>query len=216
MDTLDDKKGDHNMAKTKHRAPSKTDYKLSEWMQVSEIPSNRTPLANDIIESQIGTDSGCYQVALTADIADIGASVIHKDIGYTGMSKTLFARTGNIRSENGKHGVNVYIREHGLCKETEVSIRYLGPTSNMKGKTPFKTLEKRIQDETKKQFGYKLGFKWEEASGGNAGNYLRTRDTIASTFTYEDTIKLLTEMKEMVKDKALEKAEMDLENLFVM
>jgi hypothetical protein len=200
----------------KHRAPNKADYKLSDWMQVADIPSNRSPGALELIESQIGTESGCYQVALTADIEDIGSSIIHKDIGYTGMSIALFDRTGNIRSEKGKHMVNVYIREHGLCKETEVSIRYIGPTDAMKGDTSFKTLEKRIQDETKKQFGYKLGFKWEEASGGNAGVYLRTRDTIASTFTYEDTIKLLTEMKGMVKDKAIEKAEMDLENLFAV
>jgi hypothetical protein len=170
---------------------------ISDWMPISEIPTDRNQKYHVMNEAH-GT-IGVYQVALTKDIKDIGNDLIHPEIGYTGSSRNILGRTYNIRAPKGSHGASRYIRQAGLDRETDVCIRYIY-TSESK----VIDLENKIFELTLKTHGYR--FKWTDASAGTSGKYSQMMD-YASCLTSDELIDALTELKDMIIQKAREETE---------
>jgi hypothetical protein len=170
---------------------------ISDWMPVTEIPTDRSAKYRILCETH-GTN-GVYQVALTKDTKEIGKDVIHPDICYTGASKTILNRTYSIRAPKGDHGASRVIRQRGLDRETEVCIRYIY-TSEAK----VYDLENKIHEIALKNYGYR--FKWKEASGGTSGKYSQMLD-YASCLTSDELLDALSEIKELIIQKAREESE---------
>jgi len=71
---------------------------ISDWRPVSQIPSNgSTERDND-------NSSGVYQIAHVSDIKEIGDTLVHQNIGYTGKGKNVYDRTYTVRQPKGSHG----------------------------------------------------------------------------------------------------------------
>ena len=170
---------------------------ITDWMPVSEIPTDRQ--AKYRIMNEAHGTIGVYQVALTKDTTAIGKELIHPEIGYTGSSKTILNRTYNIRTPKGSHGASRYIRQAGLDRENDVCIRYIYASE-----VKFLDLENTIFDLTNRKYGYR--FKWIEASGGTSGKYSQMMDYAAS-LTSGELLEALTELKEMIIQKAREESE---------
>lgn len=179
---------DHNEFQISH---------ITDWMPVSEIPTDRQVKYR--IMNEAHGSVGVYQVALTKDTVSIGKELVHSEIGYTGSSKNVLGRTYNIRAPKGSHGASRYIRQAGLDRENDVCIRYVY-TSEAK----FIDLENAIFDLTNKKYGYR--FKWTDASAGTSGKYSQMMDYAAS-LTSGELIDALTELKEMIIQKAKEETE---------
>lgn len=145
---------------------------ISDWRPVSQIPSNGS------IERDNENSSGIYQFAHASDIKDIGDSLVHPNIGYTGKGKNVYDRTYTVRQPKGSHGVNRYIKQNNLCKESEVFVRYIFCDI-----AETKKLEDWIHTSTVKQYGYT--FKWREASEGNDGKYSRAQDALEELTSIE-------------------------------
>lgn len=160
-------------------------YKMSEWIPIITIPTGGSKKAK-AFEKKYGK-SGCYQVAHASDLSSVGDEIIHEDIGYNGQSINYRDRTYGIRAPKGTHGVNRYIRDKGLCKETEVYIRYLETA-----KEDAKKLETAIHNATKTAHGYR--FKWGEASEGQAGYLLTIKDKLPNLTS--------DELKEIIRHAA--------------
>ena len=149
---------------------------VSYWIPGSKIPSGRS---NDekIMNEKYGT-SGVYQIAHVKDLDDISDNIVHKSIGYTGKSTDILSRTYSIRPLKGSHGVNRYIKQNNLDKETEVFIRYLYCSVDDICK-----LEDWIHNQSKKNFDYR--FLWSDASEGNDGKYSRAQDALELLTSFE-------------------------------
>lgn len=173
----------------------KTDHKdiatVGEWTRVSEIPSRYSPVA-EAMNEDIGM-VGVYQVAAESELDNIGDSIVHPEVLYTGKSKDIHARTYNIRQPGGSHGASRYMREHKLDRE-KYYVRILYTTVDPKD------LEKEIHDASEKKFGNR--FKWKEASAGNDGNLSKVLDLL-NKLSVDD---LLT-VKGNVKDAYLKRSE---------
>ena len=106
-----------------------------------------------------GQQSGVYQVSLSRP-----SEWVHKDICYIGESTCLPKRISDLRCSAGKsnknthHTCGVYIREEAIDIDS-VYVRAL--LTNDK-----KKLERYLHDAHRDKFGYDIGYKWEEASGG--------------------------------------------------
>jgi hypothetical protein len=145
---------------------------ISDWRPVSQIPSNgSTERDND-------NSSGVYQIAHVSDIKEIGDTLVHQNIGYTGKGKNVYDRTYTVRQPKGSHGVNRYIKQNNLCKESEVFVRYI-----FCDVSDIKKLEDWIHNNTTKAYGYT--FKWREASEGNDGKYSRAQDALEELTSIE-------------------------------
>jgi len=132
-----------------------------DWQKLSELPSDGSKACCELNE-EYGV-FGVYQIALKKDVKSIGNNLIHKNIGYTGKSKDIQARTAVIRQPNTKeHGAARYIRQNNINSE-DVVVRYFY-TKNL---SIAGVIEKNIQDKTKEKFGY--SFKWKAASDGKDG-----------------------------------------------
>jgi hypothetical protein len=149
------------------------EFKITKWVRLSDVPSatsygklNRsTKRANktwDYWNNLTGGEiSGVYQVSLKKP-----KDVIHKDICYIGESDCLPKRISDLRSAAGAgnkvahHMCGVYVREEGIDIDS-IYVRCLIPKNCSK-----QDIERWLHSEHKKQFGYKVGYAWEEASGG--------------------------------------------------
>ncbi len=179
----------------------------SEWKPINWIPSTKSKEYRNFVRqygNQDGQVPGCYQVALTKDIDDIGDSTIHELIGYTGKSKDVIGRSSAIRAPKGNHGAGRYITNNNLCRDTQVVIRYLITESEDASAELEDLLHKYQEDE----FGYRFG--WKEASGGVDGKM----DLLISTLDYissEQCIEAAQLCIEMAKVKAVEEVEKKIE-----
>lgn len=157
---------------TREDSPVKI-HRISDWRPVTQIPSNGSSERDD--EEFV---SGIYQFAHVSDIKAIGDQLVHEKVGYTGKGKNVYDRTYTVRQPKGSHGVNRYIKQNNLCKETEVYVRYI-----FCDMCDIKELEDWVHKNTTKNFGYT--FKWREASEGNDGKYSRAQDALEELTSIE-------------------------------
>ncbi len=187
---------------------TKIKYTTSEWMPVLSIPSGSSKSAL-AFEAQNGGSAGVYQVAHKTDIDSIGDNIEHKSIGYTGMSKSVFHRSSSIKHPKGSHQCGKYIRNKELCKETEVYIRYLfvGDDESLA-----RDLEKYIHDTSMDNYGYR--FKWEGASAGLGGHYIKIVDGI-DKLTSMQMLDLITFLKDEAPLKAAEEIKIKMDQILL-
>jgi len=171
--------------------------KVSEWKKISELPAN-DPIQESLDEEF--SSSGVYQVAMKDDITDIGDSIVHESINYTGQSARIHSRTYTIRQPKGSHGASIYIRENKLDRD-EVMIRYLYTDSS--SSTDHTSLEKEIHDTSEKMFGKK--FNWKEASAGNDGRFTRILDD-CKRLTSSELLQLKSDLKDFYFDAVQKEA----------
>jgi len=158
---------------------------LTDWFQVSKIPTEKNPLYDEMNE-QYGLH-GIYQVAFADDIEDIGDNLVHQKIGYTGKSeKSILNRTYSIRIPSGGHGVSRYIRQNGIDR-SQVYIRYVYCAEEN-----VSNLETKIHTESKERFGYT--FEWLEASAGSNGRVHLLLDE-GKRLTSEELLYIISEYK---------------------
>ena len=146
----------------------KDKFTTTKWIPLSEIPSASSygklnekcrRYWNNFTD---GVHYGVYQISLTRP-----KSVIHKEIKYIGLSTYLPCRLNFLRTsatpENKvtHHMCGVYIREEKINID-EVYVRCLIP----KDRCFLEDIERWLHQEHKIRFKYKVGYAWEEASGG--------------------------------------------------
>jgi hypothetical protein len=139
-----------------------TDYKTiikakTEWTPLNQMPMGRGPIVKSMCQKYNVEGHGVYQLALKSDLPI--DDIVHKSIGYTGMSSYVFSRVTGIK--NGKHNAGKMLIRQGL-KHDDVMIRYLFTDDQS-----YQLLETLIHTESVQQFGYT--FKWRNASGGTDG-----------------------------------------------
>lgn len=166
----------------------------SPWIPISKIPSSGSS-EQDKLNDLYGR-SGVYQVALSEDISDIGDSIVHSKIGYTGKSKDILTRTYDIRQPAGSHGAGRYIRQNGYNKETEVKIRYLYTSPE-----DYANLEKEIHDQSLSKYGYR--FAWTDASAGNDGTYSQLLE-LSKKLTVDEIFDIIPVLKQLAIKKNAE------------
>jgi len=176
----------------------KTDHKdivaVGEWKRVSEIPYKYSPEVDDMNED-VG-DHGVYQVAAESELDNIGDSIVHPEVLYTGKSKNIHVRTYGIRQPNGSHGASRYMREHKLDRE-KYYVRILYTTVDPKD------LEREIHNESEKKFGNR--FKWKEASAGNDGNLSKVLDLL-NKLSVDDLLTVKGNLKDAYLKRSKEEA----------
>jgi len=160
---------------------------FSEWRKVSDLPAN-DPLQKALDDKHSPT--GVYQVAELSVIEKIADSIVHEDIGYTGMSQSIHSRTYSIRQPRGSHGAAVFIRENNLDRD-KVMIRFLYTDPNTNDHV---SLENEIHSTSNKMFGKR--FKWKEASAGVQGRYTRMIDD-AKRLTSQEVLQLKNDLKDI-------------------
>lgn len=175
-----------------------TSYKdivlVGEWKRVSEIPYKYSPEVDDMNED-IGV-SGVYQVAHIDEIDNIGDSIVHSEILYTGKSKNIHVRTYGIRQPNGSHGASRYMREHKLDR-SEYCVRILYTNVDPKD------LEAKIHKESEKKYGNR--FKWKEASAGNDGNLSKVYDLL-NRLSVDDLLSVKVSLKDIYLQRSTQEA----------
>ena len=167
---------------------------ISSWIPVSKIPSNGSK-EQDVLNEKYGK-AGVYQVALTSDIEEIGDSIVHPKIGYTGKSKDILTRTYEIRQPSGPHGASRYIRQNGYDKDTEVRVRYIYTSVD-----DYSSLEKEIHYESQKKYGYR--FAWTKASAGNDGVFSQMID-LSNKLTADEILDIIPLLKQLAVQKNTE------------
>jgi len=180
----------------------------SEWYPISWIPSTNSSTWKEFVKAH-GVDGkipGCYQVALSKDVVDIGDAIVHKCIGYNGKAKDVIGRTGGIRAPKGRHGARLYIDKNNLCRENDVVIRYL-ITSNEDDSTE---LENLLHKQHEEMFGYR--FAWKDASGGIDGKYDKILAE-AEYLTAKQGLAIIGDLKELFMAKAVEEYQEKLDNV---
>jgi len=177
--------------------------KTTGWYPISWIPSDDTNEYRKFIDEfgVGGAVRGCYQVALREDIDTIGEELVHEKIGYTGKGQDVLKRTSAIRAPKGNHGVRVYITTYELDRAKDVVVRYL-IVENIDNKEH--ELERLLHGEHQKEFGW--NFAWHEASGGEAGRYVRVLDEL-DYLTSDLLLQLMGEIVKISKRKAAEEYE---------
>lgn len=186
------------------------EYKVTKWVRLSDFPSATTYGKLNRSENRAnktwkfwnkltgGEISGVYQVSLKKP-----KEVIHKHICYIGESECLPKRISDLRSAAGPgnkvahHMCGVYLREEGIDPDT-VYVRCLIPKNCSK-----QDIERWLHAEHKKQFSYRVGYAWEEASGGYKSSRIQCQMSIRRLETLEacaQVQKILTErIKELSK-----------------
>lgn len=178
----------------------KTNYTVTDWVLLTEIPSqgsyvSMSKRATDYWAKYTeGVYSGVYQVSLKRPKA-----VIHKDICYIGESDCLPKRLSDLRTaavatnKTAHHMCGVFIREEGINID-DVYIRCLITDSNKHD------LERWLHSEHKKNFGYKVGYAWEEASGGHKSCRIQTQMNIKRLNSLEACEKIQKALNERIKE----------------
>jgi hypothetical protein len=164
---------------------------ISPWIPVSKVPSNGSR-EQESLNERYGK-SGVYQVALTSDIEEIGDSIVHPKIGYTGKSKDIITRTYDIRQPAGSHGAGRYIRQNGYDKDTDVKVRYIYTSSD-----DCASLEREIHEESRKKYGYR--FAWTSASAGNDGVFSQMIE-LSNKLTVDEILDIIPLLKQLAVQK---------------
>lgn len=180
-------------------------YKATRWIRLSDIPSavsyvkigtRAAMFWMDVLGSKwIDKPIGVYQVSLTKP-----KEVVHKDICYNGKSECIPKRISDLRTAAGAgnktahHMCGVYIREEGINID-DVFVRCLVPDN---GDT--QALERWLQSEHKKLFGYKVGYAWEEASGGHKSCRIQTQMSIKRLSSLEACMKIQKVLNERIEE----------------
>ena len=142
--------------------------------------------------------SGVYQVSLSRP-----SEWVHKDICYIGESTCLPKRISDLRCSAGKsnknthHNCGVYIREEAIDINS-VYVRAL--LTNDKQKNDKQKLERYLHDAHRNEFGYAVGYKWEEASGGYKSCRIQSQVNIKRLKTVEDCLKVQKVLAKRIKE----------------
>lgn len=163
----------------------------TEWFPASSIPSGGTTAFTE--RNELYGTAGVYQVIHSKDIDAINSTIIHKDIGYTGMSGSILGRIYDFRVPSGSHGAARFCRQNNI----PVEQRYVRILYTEK----YRDLERAIHEETNKQFGYR--FKWIEASAGNTGKKSMIID-YAESLSSDEIIETIIVLKEIGMRKVQE------------
>ena len=180
----------------------------SEWYPISWIPSTNSSEWKKFVKAYGvgGKIPGCYQVALSKDVVDIGDAIVHERIGYNGKAKDVIGRTGGIRAPKGRHGARLYIDKNNLCRENDVAIRYL-ITASEDASTE---LENLLHKQHEEMFGYR--FAWKDASGGIDGKYDKILAE-AEYLTAKQGLDIIKDLKELFMNKAVSEYQEKLDNV---
>lgn len=174
-------------------------YKTTDWVPLTEIPSQGSYVSMSERATVYwkkytkGVYTGVYQVSLKKP-----AAVIHKDICYIGESDCLPKRLSDLRTaavatnKTAHHMCGVFIREEGI-DINDVYVRCLVTESDKHD------LERWLQSEHKKQFGYKVGYAWEEASGGHKSCRIQTQMNIKRLNSLEACERIQKALNERVE-----------------
>tara|TARA_B100000424_G_C22849304_1_gene452967 strand:+ start:358 stop:915 length:558 start_codon:yes stop_codon:yes gene_type:complete len=176
----------------------KTDHKdivaIGEWMPLSDLPSKGSKLMDEM-NCEFGK-TGVYQVAAESEIDNIGDSIVHPEVGYTGMSRNIHLRTYTMRRPNGDHTVSRYIRLNELDNK-DYFVRMLYTDVDPKD------LEREIHDASEKEFGDR--FKWKNTSDGNDGNLSKVLD-LRKKLDSDELIRAVIAFKEEYFERSKQEA----------
>ena len=158
----------------------RTNHKVTKWVKLTEILSagSYVKISKKCInfwkEFSDGKYPGVYQVSLKKP-----KQLVHKDICYIGESSFMPKRISDLRASAGKdnkvthHMCGVFIREEGIDIES-VYVRCI----IIEEESERLKFERYLHSEHKSKFGYKLGYAWEEASGGYKSCRIQTQANI--------------------------------------
>lgn len=185
------------------------DYETTKWIRLDDIPTptsyrelgtSTASFWEDILGSKwVNTNrAGVYQVSLTRP-----KDIVHRDIGYTGKSDCVPKRLSDLRTSAGAghktahHMCGVYLREENI-KVSDVYVRCLSPLHVASIKNSIEFMERWIHNEHKKRFGYKVGYAWEEASGGYKSCRIQTQMSIKRLESLEACMKVQKVLNEQI------------------
>ena len=130
-----------------------------DWRPLTSFNSRNSRKAAE--ETALHGSCGVYLVASKENLTD---ELINANIGYVGESYSIFYRIYDMKG--GKHGVRKYIKSKNI-DPNDVYVKLLLTEEGFDSDRKSVQLEKLIQQENFKQFGYR--YSWKEASEGNDG-----------------------------------------------
>lgn len=150
------------------------------WQQLTSFESRNSKRVADN-KARYGS-CGVYLITTKDNLTD---ELINANIGYVGKSSNVFSRVYDVRG--GEHGARKYIASKGIIPE-DVYVKILFTEEDGES-----LLERLIQEENLRRFGYK--FSWKEASGGNDGAMVRILSDI-DKIENEDDLKVIADYVE--------------------
>ena len=150
------------------------------WQQLTSFESRNSKKVADN-KARYGS-CGVYLITTKNNLTD---ELINANIGYVGKSSNVFSRVYDVRG--GEHGARKYITSKNINPE-DVYVKIL--FTEEEGES---LLERLIQEENLRRFGYK--FSWKEASGGNDGAMVRILSDI-DKIENEDDLKVIADYVE--------------------
>lgn len=177
---------------------------ISDWHPLSSIGSSTSQAMSRFWNGLYdGNHIGVYQVSF-----ETPKDLIHPEIGYIGKSKILPTRlyelSNNTRShKSNHHNCGRYLRDQGV-DISSVNFRCLFIDDNFYG-----DVETHLQEQMRKKYGYRTGFKWIEASAGVESTYLKFKDIanrlkpeeLADAQGYIISLMVQNEIDKMQQDK---------------
>ena len=157
--------------------------KTLDWRQLTSFNSRNSRKAAE--ETALYGSCGVYLVTTKENLTD---DIINANIGYVGESYSIFYRIYDIKG--GEHGARKYIASKGINPE-DVYVKILFTEEEAES-----LLERLIQEENLRRFGYK--FSWKEASGGNDGAMVRILSDIEKIENEDDLKKIADYIEEKV------------------
>jgi hypothetical protein len=176
-------------------------HKATEWVKLTDFPSTTSYVTmgktcKDFWQNLTeGNHSGVYQVSLTKP-----KELVHKDICYIGESGCLPKRISDLRTSAGvgnkvtHHMCGVYIREECIDIES-VYVRCLIVDDEDK-----KDLERWLHSEHRSKFNYKVGYAWEEASGGYKSGRIQIQVNIKRLNSLDACEKIQSALNERIAE----------------
>lgn len=175
----------------------KLKYTVTDWIPLISIPSQGSyvDLAlrsinfwGDLVSKEWVEFSraGVYQVSIKKP-----KELVHKDICYIGESECLPKRLSDLRSaavvgnKVSHHMCGVYIREEGI-NINKVYVRCIIPND----KDDKQYIERWLQSEHETNFGYRVGYAWEEASAGYKSSRIQVQMAIKRLDSLEACLKV--------------------------
>lgn len=184
-------------------------YKATNWIPLVDFPSATSYVAigercNEYWKKLTkGATSGVYQVSLKKP-----KDVVHKDICYIGESDCLPKRISDLRTGAGAgnktahHMCGVYIREEGIDIR-DVYVRCL----IVEDPEQKQDLERWLHSEHKRLYSYKVGYAWEEASGGYKSCRIQTQMSIKRLNSLEACEKIQKVLNDQIEKLKLLESE---------
>lgn len=153
------------------------------WQQLTSFESRNS---KKVADNKVRYGScGVYLITTKNNLTD---ELINANIGYVGKSSNVFSRVYDVRG--GEHGARKYITSKNINPE-DVYVKIL--FTEEEGES---LLERLIQEENLRRFGYK--FSWKEASGGNDGAMVRILSDIDKIENEDDLKKIADYVEEKV------------------